>query len=764
MRLSLSRAGSPIGWEEWSNLGNDSHPVMKMTAETGGSPNLERTVGDIKVCVVGKSGILAQDFHYCNARVDCPGGADEAGCPWYVNYRTPTSIAICIGVVISGLVVFLLIKCCLGDHEETNDGIELGEAPIGVNSIDRIVCSFTRMEDTAQLLEELEQEYGNIHATEGGLKELITCTFTLLEDRKQKHQASKVFHSMEMKLHGEKRLEVLNCVRAKAGSNKETEAFLDNLKVPGQLRKSKQQASQTMRKVRHILPRCLQLGVLPTMKVGLFLFDTLKDIALWLYLGHSSKYLGESEGELFLKGLITVHGATIFLSQTIMGIFALTSHLLPIKSNWIRLLCLPFAPLIPCLIVMETIHLQNQTEHLIDDWRRNGGSPTGTMTQIAVLSRKRDDLLKFYSQMRMIECSLEALPQFLLQLIYLLVENKISTDHSQQLDNLGGDGVFETTDLDLEVFNLLPAADSLAIGILIGNTVFSYCTAISALLNATNIRKNRGMTLMQRLFVGLSYACQIVARGLLIVIPAVCCIIGKLQSGTTWMLLSLPFAAHWVTLAAASFIVSPPFTGLAFKDQLLHVISNSFVVMPVRSLDSTARRQKLREIVVALILTLLNICVTTLAAYGSLVELDDSWEKQRHDTATTIVTHPLLLIFGPTILHLMGCILLLDSYQLFHPWRDIFWTQRQKATRGKKEAAKVCKKTISPHSSRHLVLLNPRSLNITLPYIFFSKHTEPKSEVYSRNLMDNNYKYQILIWYLIRLLTLERVCKDRRSQ
>ena len=264
------------------------------------------------------------------------------------------------------------------------------------------------------------------------------------------------------------------------------------------------------------------------------------------------------------------------------------------------------------------------------------------------------------SDLKMVECSTEAVVQFLLLVIFTFASVLLPT--TSGLGLLKENNIYEWTFL-----------------------VFSFLTTIvtvnKTILGAMDIRKNGQLDFKQKVILGTSFTFQLLSHVFLIVPIALLALPLKdlpaddgsenasLTVAQASILLSVPIIFRWISIALLHCCLAENetrFWGLSKRKRFLHVLANTWVTVPVRNNNMREQARKGREMRWSLGLAGINILVT--------------WAMT--SSALTPNTEFLLVGVLPSLFcHLAGCAFLLLHYKAFHPWRNLFTWQREQETR-----------------------------------------------------------------------------------
>ena len=113
------------------------------------------------------------------------------------------------------------------------------------------------------------------------------------------------------------------------------------------------------------------------------------------------------------------------------------------------------------------------------------------------------------------------------------------------------------------------------------------------------------------------------------------------------------------------------------KDKLMHLLSTTWVSLPVRRLGERDQTHKGRETFFALLLAGIHVVGTSTA----LVITDIQDVRYRFADISELAVHYMPFYLPPISLHLGGCALLLLFEKTVHPWRHIL-ARRGRETAG----------------------------------------------------------------------------------
>ena len=122
---------------------------------------------------------------------------------------------------------------------------------------------------------------------------------------------------------------------------------------------------------------------------------------------------------------------------------------------------------------------------------------------------------------------------------------------------------------------------------------------------------------------------------------------------------------------------------LSTKDKLMHLLSTTWVSLPVRRLGERDQTHKGRETFFALLLAGIHVVGTSTA----LVITDIQDVRYRFADIPELAVHYMPFYLPPISLHLGGCALLLLFEKTVHPWRHL-GKERERNCRGKLEGSR----------------------------------------------------------------------------
>ena len=206
-------------------------------------------------------------------------------------------------------------------------------------------------------------------------------------------------------------------------------------------------------------------------------------------------------------------------------------------------------------------------------------------------------------------------------------------------------------------------------------------TIILATIGSINIRKGGQLDVKSKIVLGLSVSCQLMARlWTMVLIAAAVIVPGKIFYDTnpisltsTVILLVLPIPIFWASTLLLHACLNTDFYLLSPKNTLIHLLSSTWITVPVRQMEERDQKHKGRELFFELLLAGINL-VGTSAALAITI-------------GAKFVDALLFLILPPLLLHLAGCGLMLLFEKTVHPWRDL-GKERERHCWGKLQGTK----------------------------------------------------------------------------
>ena len=250
--------------------------------------------------------------------------------------------------------------------------------------------------------------------------------------------------------------------------------------------------------------------------------------------------------------------------------------------------------------------------------------------------------MKLYGQLKLVEANVEGVPQ-----IGLLIIFSLDTDLGVVRDDEGRGTMFTVV-------------------LVITSLFLTFSTTVSSILGAMNLSKRGQLGVKSKLLLGLSLAFQILARLSVMVMVAVLAVDSVDVNVTPTIgavLLSIPLLLHWFCILILKLVTVPTFRQLPLQDKLIHLLSNTWVCVPFRTLENQDQRRKVREQFGSLLIAGLNISVT--AAVTVITGIDGGNATQVDDEFVLFFCLPSLVFY------LLGFLFLFLHYKTCHSWRHL---------------------------------------------------------------------------------------------
>ena len=456
------------------------------------------------------------------------------------------------------------------------------------------------------------------------------------------------------------------CLRKKTGSTKASAVFLEACNPPGGLKRLAFQADKML--------RCLsdppaqdpdtwygQLwskakakavnGFIPLLRTVSFILDYVKDLFLFVYIFSKRAFITST----FIQGLVIFHGLTILTSGVLMGlavqfdntIVNLDSFVYPDLTWLIRFVIFVATPIMPVVVILRALKLTTEKRRLVAEWRRKQESISKMYLRHSKLDREKRKVMKALADMKMVEVSTEGVPQLFILIVLII----FSADNDSCVGLLEDDiGLSDITFLGLSLLQ-------------------TYMTIILSTIGSINIRKGGQLDVKSKIVLGLSVSCQLAAKLWITVFIAVAASFPDegipLDSGV--LLLLLPIPIGWASNILLHARLNTDFCRLSAKDRLIHLLSTTWVTIPVRRMGDRDQRHKGRETFFALLLAGINL-VGTLAALAVTAAQQGGYVMRRFGGAFVVVV---CVMLPSLFFHLAGCGWLLLYEKTVHPWRQL---------------------------------------------------------------------------------------------
>jgi hypothetical protein len=127
------------------------------------------------------------------------------------------------------------------------------------------------------------------------------------------------------------------------------------------------------------------------------------------------------------------------------------------------------------------------------------------------------------------------------------------------------------------------------------------------------------------------------------------------------MILTLPLLFHWLCQYLVCLLTTTSFKQMEFFDKVLHVLMNTFIVIPLRTSSPTGHQtHKCGELVWSFFL--FNIQVLVLSVISTILMVNE---------IGFYIDIILIFSLGPITLGLLGAITLACYYKRCHTWREV---------------------------------------------------------------------------------------------
>ena len=504
-----------------------------------------------------------EDPWYCGGRNDCkPGrpvynlensqenmqfgvdgiGIDEFFCQFFVSTSITIPIYSALVMMALGFLLFMGYKFKQEEGKEKSLKVPFVVAPVE-EKVNAIIQAVNEGGDFP------EGVYQAVHEVDGGIELLFGCTFDFPRHPQIWHRMAQLIRAEEKKIHEDNHREWMACVRKKAKSKRGTR-FCRFLKPPNCLHVSIFHVREVFAWLldpvtNNEQARChkiwvtLNQSLVPIFKATIYLIDFIKDGCLFLFLINRLKFI-YSQG-ILLKRLIVFHGLSILTSSCVVGwaiqISGAIVNLDGIESathaNLLRIFFFLVTPLIPVAIVYKAVSFSIEKQMLKARWRQSKDAEvTSLWHSYRLVTKKNRDLMVAYSDLKMVEASLEAVPQIYFLTIFFLASWLLP----------------ETTLLGLTSSPKITFSEGAFLFLSLGH---SYATTILSITSAMDIRKHGSMTLANKVLLALSVTFQIAGRLWPMVVTSMLAIveIPPLSASQAGLLLILPVVTHWVCIS-----------------------------------------------------------------------------------------------------------------------------------------------------------------------------------------------------------------------
>ena len=378
-------------------------------------------------------------------------GIDEYFCPFFVS--TSILIPICCTLVMMSVGFLLYVGYDLlfkERKEKTSRRRNFKMSPVE-EKVNAIIQSLKEGGEFP------ENAFALVHETDGGMELLLGCCFDFRRHPMTWHHMAKLIHAEEQNTHEHSWHDVNHCMRRKAKSRKATTQFLRSLEPPNVLKiclfhvqealsrltdpsnnNHSTRCGGTWTKLKMILINSL----LPISKTSMYILDYIKDGCLFLFLVKRAKFVYSRA--ILLRRLIVCHGVSIVLSSCVVGwaiqmnntIINLSGVQSPACEHLLRVCIFLVTPLIPVAIIYKAVSFSIQKQRLKADWRRSNDCRVTTLWfSLNIIQRKNRNLMVAYSDFKIVEASLEAIPQIYFLRFLAPSQKVISWPHICGSDN-----------------------------------------------------------------------------------------------------------------------------------------------------------------------------------------------------------------------------------------------------------------------------------------------------------------------------------------
>jgi hypothetical protein len=644
-------ADSPASWPDWTNIGTLEEPILQFNKENGYMMCL-----DERYYATGGYHILKikeEDTRRCNRYKDCVGGPDEEGCTMFTDPKIYFSLGITAVVIVVAILIFQVLRCW-GLFEIESDVGVLAKTTKMTDMVDSLTRTIQQDEFDWAQSDYMKSSYKLLHQTQGGIKMFLHTTMSLLEKPATRYKIACFAMKMEKELHDcEDEQTVSKCWQKKIGSNKTSSKIFYHMKEPGCKKSVMFNAIRCSNFFVQKMALKLLKQLISLARVFGFSFDSVKDILLWVYLLSRFQALYESESidGGFVVVLIWSNGVTIFLAQSLMGfyianradrMFKLPEHFL--KMMFTRCILFILTPFVPCLVILKVTSIRLEKEKLINNWRTSSTqSPTTVAMTVIKYEKRIGNTCHTYAMLKLIEAVIESLPQLVLLLGYLTVS--ISDNQALSISE-----------------NVESRWGAIFFGL---NILHSFLTLITSIVNSIDIMKGNQLSLKQKVVLAVSYTFQTGSR-IIPIFSVIYLAIGRHISKVIAIhLLTLPIVFHWILQYTVCLETAPYFEQLKFFDQILHVLINTFFVIPLRPTPAPGHQvHKSRQMYWSFVLLITEVMVISVISTIVLLSAD-------LPPGTPVIIILLTTITCLLISLLLGPLTLILFYYSCHTWRAV---------------------------------------------------------------------------------------------
>ena len=573
---------------------------------------------------------------------------------------------------------------------------------------------------TQKLWKELTDHITFLHDSPGGMYLLIQTAFIYSEQLKNVEKQAEFalfLWTEEEQIHGGKNKSIVQCIRKKGGSNVATSLYM---KLKSKVKSKQFQIQVKVENIKDtvcewvtskhksatyittflcwlikgiisilkilrelvIIPCiCILIifdandldidGFLKNMSLYCFILDMVKDVLFWLYLQSRIEFLPPGS---FTVSLIWMELVTILLAQVLMGFYIIlkarqvfTFKEGSIKSTFTYLTLLILVPFLPCLVVMKLNRLKRLKSKLKAEGNEQRESfwvllrrTSVTQWVIEIREYRRRRVLSLKKQRSAASICLKCQE----------IDNQLLGLQTIAASFIMVEGTLEGI-LQLMILLVFLAGNSdqiVIIGdskpIFIFNTLMTIFSIISSILGYCNTTKKGQWGPYQKLVVATSATFQILSKFLPMMAISVYTLRNS-NSPSSMFAILLPILVHWMYISAV-YITIPSLKKLLFSNHiplqdslatlLLHVISNTFLALPLRDINTNHQRHKGYELTIIMTINGAEVFCTFLLGYILF------WDPKDNLIIALWILSPVSLA--------LGCLLLVFYYRKAHTWRD----------------------------------------------------------------------------------------------
>ena len=458
--------------------------------------------------------------------------------------------------------------------------------------------------------DDARENYLKVHTSPHSLRLLCWTVFSLVRDYHMRHIFSNFLWKEEENIHNN-RGAIFICLRSKLGSDVLFTTLLDSLPEPGCLKKVVSRFTDKGLFCMHKLSPVVLKFMISIFRVILFNLDMVKDLVFWVFLYSRINILLESSriDGLFVVILIWFNLATIFFAQSMMGTVLLkrANRILKVPQSvpakvFLYVTLFLSIPFLPCLLLLQVSSIATQQSKLILEWKKDSNSPSSVAEALLTSEKEREFITETYAQLRMLEGVCESLPQIVLLIAYFFV----SLDDPDSLSI--SDDVHSNDRLDLKGVTFFAL-----------NILYSMLTLLFSLVNVVNTAKGGQLSLSQKACLGLVYLFQLLARLVPVCLVIFFTIVKRIPQINGLLLLIVPIIFHLLCQYLVTYYTAPTFRQLDTFQQVIHMLSNTMLVFPLRTKKTGKQEHRNREIFWSIALMTLEIVSTVVVISGHFV-------------------------------------------------------------------------------------------------------------------------------------------------